>query len=176
MIDGYKSRTNFEKNQIKITTLAAYRTFFERKSTLQEMKIELQRINDAFHMEATNEQGNTVYIDGSPAIGGGNLAMRPMQMVLSALGGCSAIDIINILRKQRQPLEDFRVQIEAEREEGMVPSLFTKIHVHYLLHGDLKENKVEKAVNMSMEKLCSVKMILDKTAEISWSYEIIRNS
>lgn len=137
------------------------------------MKIELQRINDAFHLEAKNEDGKTVYIDGSPAIGGSNLAMRPMQMVLAALGGCSAIDIINILRKQRQPLEDFRVNIEAEREEGKTPSLFTKIHVHYILQGDLKPNKVEKAVNMSMEKLCSVKMILDKTAAISWSFEIV---
>lgn len=137
------------------------------------MKIELQRINDAFHMEAKNEQGNTVHIDGSPEIGGGNLAMRPMQMVLSALGGCSAIDIINILRKQRQPLEDFKVTIEAEREKDKVPALFTTIHVHYVLKGDLKPAKVEKAVNMSMEKLCSVKMILDKTAQISWSYEIL---
>lgn len=137
------------------------------------MKIELHRINDAFHMEAKNEIGNEVFIDGSPAIGGSNLAMRPMQMVLSALGGCSAIDIINILNKQRQPLEDFKVNIEAEREEGKVPSLFSKIHVHYTLKGDLKPKKVEKAVNLSMEKLCSVKMILDETAEISWSYEIV---
>ena len=137
------------------------------------MKISLQRINDAFHLEATNEQGKTVQIDGSPAIGGGNLAMRPMQMVLSALGGCSAIDIINILNKQRQPLEDFSIQIEAEREKDKIPSLFTNIHVHYVLKGALKPAKVERAVNLSMEKLCSVKMILDQTAEITWSFEIV---
>lgn len=137
------------------------------------MKIELKRLNDAFHMEAVNEQGNKVEIDGSPVIGGGNLGMRPMQMVLSALGGCSAIDIINLLRKQRQPLEDFQVTVEAEREADKVPSLFTKIHVHYKLKGDLKPKKVEKAVQRSMEQLCSVKMILDETAEVSWSYEIV---
>ena len=136
------------------------------------MKIELHRIDDAFHMEATNEAGRTAQLDGSPSIGGHNLAMRPMQMVLSALGGCSSIDIINLLRKQRQALEDIQVSIEAEREKDQVPSLFTHIHLHYTLKGDLKPNKVEKAVNMSMEKLCSVKMILDKTAKITWSFEI----
>ncbi len=137
------------------------------------MKIELKRIDDAYHMEAVNEEGQTTYMDGSPKIGGHNLAMRPMQMVLSALGGCSSIDIISILRKQRQPLEDLKVSIEADREKDKTPALFTAIRIHFTLKGDLQDSKVKRAVDLSMEKLCSVKLILDKTAKISWSYTIV---
>lgn len=137
------------------------------------MKIELKRIDDAYHMEAVNEEGQTTYMDGSPKIGGHNLAMRPMQMVLSALGGCSSIDIISILRKQRQPLEDLRVSIEADREKDKTPALFTAIRIHFTLKGELQDAKVKRAVDLSMTKLCSVKLILDKTAEISWSYTIV---
>ena len=72
------------------------------------MKIELNRLNDAFHLEAVNEQGKTVHIDASPDIGGTNQGMRPMQLVLTAMGGCSTIDIINILKKQKQPLARYQ--------------------------------------------------------------------
>lgn len=136
------------------------------------MKIELKRIDDAFLMEATNETGNSVFTDGSPAIGGSNKAMRPMQMLLAALGACSSIDVIHLLKKQRQPLDDIRISIDGQREEGKVPSLFTEIHVHYQLFGDLDETKVERAVRMSMEKLCSVSKIVEKTATITWDYVI----
>ena len=137
------------------------------------MKINLKRVDDAFLMEATNENGNTMLTDGSPDIGGGNKAMRPMQLMLVGLGGCSSIDIIHLLKKMRQPLEDIQVQIDADREPDAVPSLFTKIRVHYQLFGQLEDKKVERAVRLSMEKYCSVAKILEKGAEISWSYEII---
>ena len=140
------------------------------------MKITLKRIDDAFHMEATNENGNTTRMDGSPKVGGSNQSMRPMQTVIAALGGCSSIDVISILKKQRQPLDDLQIDIDAEREEGVVPSLFTKIHVSYRLYGDLKEEKVKQAVTLSMEKYCSVVKILEKVAEVSWEYKIIRPS
>ncbi|MEM8526494.1 MAG: OsmC family protein [Bacteroidota bacterium] len=137
------------------------------------MKITLKRIDDAFHMEATNDTGNTLRLDGSPTVGGTNQSMRPMQAVIAALGGCSSIDVISILKKQRQPLDDLEIEIDAEREEGAIPSLFTKIHVHYKLHGDLKEEKVKQAVDLSMEKYCSVVKILEKVATVSWGYEIV---
>ncbi|MEM6697927.1 MAG: OsmC family protein [Bacteroidota bacterium] len=140
------------------------------------MKITLKRIDDAFHMEATNENGNTTRMDGSPKVGGSNQSMRPMQTVIAALGGCSSIDVISILKKQRQPLDDLQIEIDAEREEGAVPSLFTNIHVHYKLYGDLKEEKVKQAVDLSMEKYCSVVKILEKVAKVTWAYEIIRES
>lgn len=136
------------------------------------MEINLKRLDDAYHMEATNDTGNTIQTDGSPKIGGHNKAMRPMQMLLAALGSCSSIDVIYILGKQRQVLDDIQINIKAERAEDETPSLFTKIHVHYDLYGDLKEEKAEQAVRLSMEKYCSVSKMIEKTAEITWSYTI----
>ena len=136
------------------------------------MKIEIQRLDDAYHLQATNEEGNSVETDGATSIGGGNKGMRPMQMLLSSLGSCSSIDVIQLLKKQRQPLEDIRVTITGEREPDKVPSLFTDIHVHYELFGNLDDNKVAKAVSLSMEKYCSVTRILEKTAKITWDYVI----
>jgi putative redox protein len=136
------------------------------------MKIEIKRLDDAYHLQASNEDGNSVESDGAASIGGSGKAMRPMQMLLSSLGTCSAIDVISFLQKQRQPLEDIKITLEGEREADKVPSLFTKVHVHYELLGDLDEKKVRKAVDLSMEKYCSVARILEKTAEISWDFEI----
>lgn len=138
------------------------------------MKIKLERIDDAYHMLATNESGNTVETDGSPAIGGSNKAMRPMQMLVAALGGCSSIDVINLLEKMRQPLKDIKMEVNGERVEGEVPSLFTKINIHYQLFGDIDEQKAEKAIRLSVEKYCSVGLIIGKSADITWSYEIIK--
>lgn len=139
------------------------------------MKINLERIDKAYHMLATNELGNTVETDGSPSIGGGNKAMSPMQMLVAALGGCSSIDVINLLDKMRQPLDDIKVEINGERVPDQVPSLFTKIHMSYKLYGDIDEKKAEKAVRMSVEKYCSVGKIIEKTAPITWDFEIIKS-
>lgn len=138
------------------------------------IKIELKRLDDAFHMEAANEQGNVVHMDASPDIGGGNQGMRPMQMLLAAAAGCSSIDIINILKKQKQPLKDIKVTITGEREKDAVPSLFTNIHAHYKLFGNLDEDKVKKAVDLSLEKYCSVTKTLERTATVTYSFEIIK--
>jgi len=109
------------------------------------MKIELTRLDDAYHMQAINEEGQTTETDGSPAIGGHNKAMRPMQMLLSSMGACSSIDIIHLLNKQRQKLDDIKISLNGDREEGKVPSLFTAIQVHYRLYGDLDEKKMHEA-------------------------------
>ena len=110
------------------------------------IKIEIDRLNDGFHMEARNEQGNTVQMDASPDIGGTNQGMRPMQMLLAAMGGCSTIDIVNILKKQRQDLKDIKITVTGEREKDAVPSLYTDVHAHFRLYGDLDQEKVAKAV------------------------------
>ncbi len=136
------------------------------------MEINIKRLNDAYHMEATNEDGSTISLDSSPDAGGMNLGFRPMQLLLAGVGGCSAIDIISILKKQKQPLEDIQVKVHADREEGKVPSLFKKIHITYTLKGKLDEHKVKRAVELSMDQYCSVAKILEKTAEISYSFEI----
>lgn len=137
------------------------------------MKIHIKRLNDAYHMEATNEDGSTISLDSSPEAGGMKLGFRPMQLLLAGIGGCSAIDIISILKKQKQPLEDIQVKVTADREEGKEPSLFKQIHVSYTLKGSLDENKVKRAVDLSMQQYCSVAKILEKTADISYDYQII---
>jgi putative redox protein len=138
------------------------------------IKIELSRLNEGFHMEARNEQGSVVHMDASPDIGGENLGLRPMQMLLAAMGGCSAIDIITILKKQRQELKDLKVTITGEREKDAVPSLYTEIHAHFRLFGKLDPEKAEKAVSLSVEKYCSVARTLEKTATITYTFEIIK--
>lgn len=125
-------------------------------------------------MEATNEQGNTIHMDASPDIGGTNQGMRPMQLLLAAMGGCSTIDIINILKKQRQDLKDIKITVTGEREKDVVPSLYTEVHAHFKLYGNLDPDKVEKAVMLGVEKYCSVAKTLEKSAKVTYSFEIIK--
>ena len=129
-------------------------------------------MDDAYNLKAVNENGRSVLMDAAPEIGGGNNGMRPMQLLISALGGCSTIDIISILKKQRQDLKDIKVELKAERERDKKPSLFTKIDVHFILIGNIDYSKAQKAVELSMEKYCSVSRILEKTAKINYSFEI----
>ncbi len=136
------------------------------------MKVELRRVNDAFHFEAEGAAGVAVHIDGSPDIGGENAGARPMEMILMGLGGCSAIDIVLILQKQRQLITDIKISVEAERVPNETPSIFKTIHVHYQFKGDLNEEKVKRAIELSMEKYCSVTAILNKTAVITHSFSI----
>ncbi|MEX1239982.1 MAG: OsmC family protein, partial [Cyclobacteriaceae bacterium] len=138
------------------------------------IKIELNRLNDAFHFSAENESGITVHLDSSPDSGGSNQGMRPMQMLLAALGGCSAIDIITILNKQRQPLNDLKITVTGEREKDAIPSLFKTVHAHYSFFGNLDHEKVEKAISLSIEKYCSVSQTLEKAgARITYSFEVV---
>ena len=137
------------------------------------MRITLERQNKAVHLKAVNEEGVSIEIDGAPSIGGENLGFRPMQLLLAGIGGCSSLDIISILKKQKQNLEDLRIVVDGEREMDKVPSLFTEIKVHFTLKGDLEEGKVKRAIDLSMKKYCSVSKIIEKTADISYSFEII---
>jgi putative redox protein len=98
-----------------------------------------------------------------------------MQLVLSAAGSCSSMDIISILKKMKQDLRDFEVEVTAKREPDKVPSLFTEVHLHFKLSGNLEEDKVGRAIELSMTKYCSVVKILEKTAKITSSFEILTN-
>ncbi len=131
------------------------------------MEIELNLLNQAYHFEAKNESGNEVQIDASPSIGGLGLGARPMELLIMGLGGCSGIDILNILRKQKIEPEGFRVKISAEREKEATPSLFTDIHVKFIFKGPIDENKAKRAIDLSMDKYCSVAKTLEKTAKIT---------
>jgi putative redox protein len=137
------------------------------------MKVEINRLNDGFWLEAVNETSNTIHLDASPDIGGTGHGFRPMQLLLASLGGCSAIDIISILKKQKQPLEDIKITVTGEREKDVVPSLFTEVHTHFTLYGNLDPDKVRKAVSLSADKYCSVARTLEKTAKVTHSFEIV---
>lgn len=117
--------------------------------------------------------GHSVVMDGAPESGGRDLAARPMEMVLIGMGGCTAFDVVAIMKKARQPIDDCIVTLSAERAED-IPKIFTKIHVHYMVKGrGLSEKQVEKAVNLTAEKYCSVSIMLAKSAEITHDFEII---
>ena len=136
------------------------------------MNITLDRIDDAFHFRARNDAGYAVDIDAAAAIGGSEQGVRPMQLMLMSIGGCSGIDVVNILRKQKQPLEDLRITVDGEREAGAVPSLFRDITLHFHLAGDVDPAKARRAVGLSVEKYCSASATLAMTAEISWRVSV----
>ncbi len=116
--------------------------------------------------------GHAVVMDGPPESGGRNLGVRPMEMLLLGMGGCTAFDVIHILKKARQPVTDCVVELSAERADTE-PKVFTRIHVHFIVSGDgLAEKQVARAVELSAEKYCSASIMLGKTAEISHDYEI----
>jgi putative redox protein len=135
--------------------------------------VEINRIDQDFRMEAVNEAGNKIHMDAGPADGGHESGFRPMQLLLAAFGGCSAIDLISILRKQREPLHDLKITVTGEREKGAVPSLYTEVHAHFRLFGNVNSEKAERAVQLSVDKYCSVAKTLEKTARVTYSFEII---
>lgn len=127
------------------------------------MRIELKRLDDAFHFEAKSETGNIAFMDGGENIGGHNKGVRPMQMLIMGLGGCSAIDIVLILKKQKQVIDDFQIIIDAEREKDREPSLWQTVDIHFKFKGQVDREKADRAVRLSLEKYCSV----SKTLEIA---------
>ncbi len=130
--------------------------------------------NDIVSFQGETENGHTVLMDGAPEVGGRNLGLRPMEMVLMGAGGCTASDVVMILKKSRQNIIDCMVEIEAERATED-PKVFTRIHYHFILTGNnLKTQQVERAINLSAEKYCSASIMLGKTAEITHDFEIMR--
>ncbi len=130
--------------------------------------------NDIVSFQGETENGHTVLMDGAPEVGGRNLGLRPMEMVLMGAGGCTASDVVMILKKSRQDIIDCMVEIEAERATED-PKVFIRIHYHFILTGNnLKTQQVERAINLSAEKYCSASIMLGKTAEITHDFEIMR--
>lgn len=120
-----------------------------------------------------SDSGHSVVMDGAPEVGGRNLGVRPMEMLLLGMGGCTAFDVVLILKRARQDIIDCEVELEAERS-AEVPKVFTKIHVHYIIKGhDLNEKQVARAVSLSAEKYCSASIMLAAVAEVSHDYEIV---
>lgn len=136
------------------------------------MKVELNRLNDAVHFEAKGSGNVSVHIDGSEAIGGQGLGVRPMELVLMAVGSCSALDLVSILKKQRQEITDFSIDVTGDRREE-IPTIFTKIHILFRLKGTIDSLKAEKAAELAVKKYCSVHdMLVSGGVEITYTLEI----
>lgn len=131
------------------------------------MKIEIKRSNDKFRMLAKNESGNELVMDASREAGGDESGFRPMQLLLTALGGCSTIDILLILKKQKQSIESFEVEVNGDREKVDEYSLFRNIELHFKISGEVDRTKAEKAIQLSLDKYCSVAKTLEPTAKIT---------
>jgi putative redox protein len=117
--------------------------------------------------------GHTVVMDGPPDHGGRNMGIRPMEMLLLGVGGCSSFDVMDILQKGRNNVASCVVQLSAERVDA-IPSVFSKIHLHFVVSGqDLKASAVERAVKLSAEKYCSASIMLSKAVEITHDFEVI---
>ena len=124
----------------------------------------------AFVGESSN--GHRIVIDGPPEGGGRNLGPRPMEMLLLGMGACTTYDVVSILKKSRQDIVDCKISLSAKRADS-VPSVFTEIHVHFIVIGhNLAEKQVERAINLSAEKYCSVSIMLGKSAKITHSFDI----
>lgn len=139
------------------------------------MKASIEWTGDAGFVGKT-DSGHAVQMDGPPDHGGKNLGPRPMEMLLLGLGGCSAFDVVLILRRGRQAISGCRADIRAERAESD-PKVFTRIHLHFIVEGaDLDEKRVQRAISLSAEKYCSASIMLAKTAKITHDFEIVEKA
>ena len=135
------------------------------------MKIKLNRLNDDFLFECTNEQGNSILLDNTTFPGAKGVS--PMQSILMAVAGCSGIDMVSILKKQRQEITSLKAEVEGERVQIGEAKPFKDIHLVFYLEGDIKEDKAAKAAQLSFDKYCSVSKTLEPTATIH--YKVVLN-
>ena len=121
----------------------------------------------------TNALGNTAIIEGPPDLGGKNEGVRPMEIILMGLAGCSSLDVLHILQKGKAEVLDLEVDVQAERANA-IPAVFTKINLHFKAKGNFTVEKLERAISLSMEKYCSVTKMLESTVKITTSYELLQ--
>ena len=133
------------------------------------MKITLDRVNDKYHFELKNERGHIVNVDNRAEFGGDDLGASPMELVLMGVAGCSAIDMISILKKQRQEIITFKAEVEGLRVQIEDAKPFKEISVVFFLEGPIDEEKAARAAQLSFEKYCSVSKTLEPTAKVNYS-------
>ncbi len=138
------------------------------------MEVTITRQNAGLHFLADNGEGHTVSIDAKPEFGGDGKGMRPMQILLVALGSCSVFDAVLILQKKKQVVKDVVVKVKGDRDLDKTPSPFKAIHIHFELYGTIEEHHAKRSVELSVEKYCSVKESLDPAIKITHSFEIIQ--
>ena len=127
---------------------------------------------DGMMMTGESASGHAIVMDGPEVLGGKNLGVRPMEMLLLGMGGCTTVDVVSTLKKMREEIRNCRVEISADRA-GEHPKVFTKIHLHFIIEGsNLNDKKIAKAVSLSADKYCSASIMLGKTAEVTHDFEI----
>lgn len=147
--------------------------FVNLQKKLRMVRIELSRVEGDFGFEAKDAYGHTALMDTSPETGGTDFGIRPMQMLLMGLGGCSGIDIVSILKKQRQTIDGFRMIIDGDRVKGKDPALWEKVHLIFELKGQIDHDKARKACELSMDKYCSVAATLrEAQCKITWEVRV----
>ncbi len=124
-------------------------------------------------LEAENDTGNKITLDSSTGVGGKNRGARPLQLMLISLAGCTSMDVISILQKKREPVQDFQVIVTAEQAESH-PKVFTSIHIEYIITGDVSEKAVQRAIDLSENIYCPAQAMLRPAATITSSYRIIQ--
>lgn len=137
------------------------------------VNINIERLDDAYHFRARNEDHNTIDLDASTSIGGHNKGFRPMQLLLAAIGSCSAIDVVSILKKQKQEVRSFAIEVEGDRQPVEEHSVYKTIHLRFILGGPIDHDKAERAVKLSIDKYCSVSKALEPTSTITYSVTIL---
>lgn len=135
--------------------------------------VTLEKQEADYHFKSFNSAGLSIDIDDATAYedGKGN-GVGPMQLLVMAIGGCSGVDIVSILKKARQPLDKFSIQVDGDKPDGVSPSPFEHIKVHYAFTGDLDEGRVRRAIDLSLGKYCSVARMLEKSATIEYDFSI----
>ena len=131
------------------------------------MKVALERINNDYLFEVSNDQGHRVFLDNKTKTEGSVKGISPMELLLMGLAGCSSIDVVAILQKQKINPTSLKMEVEGHRPEGVIPRLFHEIQVNVYLEGDFSPEKALRAVALSFEKYCSVSKTLEHTANIT---------
>jgi putative redox protein len=140
------------------------------------MKVFLKRVNNSVLFEASNSRGHTINIEGSRDIGGQDSAPSPTELLLMSQAGCTAIDVVELLKKMRQPLEHLEIETEGHRAQDQVPKIFKGIHLHYKIYGDVNPEKADKAIAMSISKYCTISKMIDQVATLTYSFEVIKDA
>ena len=136
------------------------------------MEIQLNRVDENYRMKATNNRGDILYTDGTASIGASERGWRPMELLLVSLAGCSCIDLISVLKKQRQDIQDVKIDLSGTRRPG-TPSPYESIALHFTFTGKIKPEKVDKAIELTKGKYCSVYFSLHPDIDVRYTYDII---
>lgn len=139
------------------------------------MKIQLKRVNKTVLFEASNARGHKVLVEGGPSLGGEEQAPSPTELLLMSQAACTAIDIVALLQKMRQPLEHLEIESEGHKALDQVPKVFTHIHLHYTIYGNVEPAKAEKAISLSIERYCTVTKMIDKMARVTHTFTIFNS-